>query len=136
MRDFAEERLREHGIKPSHHRLKVLEYMLENRNHPSADMIYKALAPEIPTLSKTTVYNTVELFLEKGVVQPIMIAQNELRYDADTSFHGHFLCRECGKIYDFFYEEGDFPPVPEGYLIEESHAYYRGVCPECRTVKQ
>lgn len=132
MRGFAEEKLREHGIKPSHHRLKVLEYIIENRNHPNADMIYKALAVEIPTLSKTTVYNAVELFLEKGVVQPIMILHNELRYDADTSFHGHFHCRKCGNIVDFFYEDADAPAVPEDYLIEESHAYYRGICPECR----
>ena len=132
MRDIAEEKLREHGIKPSHHRLRVLEYMLENRNHPSAEVIYQALVKEIPTLSKTTVYNTVELFLEKGVVQPIMILHNELRYDADTSFHGHFLCRKCGRIVDFFYDDEDVLPVPEGFIIEESHAYYRGVCPECK----
>lgn len=57
--------LKEHGIKPSYQRMKVFQYLVDNHNHPTVDMIYKALCPEIPTLSKTTVYNTLNLFVEK-----------------------------------------------------------------------
>ena len=77
--------LRMHSIKPSHHRIKIYQYLVENRNHPSVDMIYQELVQTIPTLSKTTLYNTLQLFLEKGIVIMITIDENETRYDADIS---------------------------------------------------
>ena len=59
------EYLKAHEIKPSYQRIKIFQYLVENKNHPTVDMIYKALCTEIPTLSKTTVYNTLNLFIEK-----------------------------------------------------------------------
>ncbi|MBE9492712.1 MAG: transcriptional repressor, partial [Bacteroidetes bacterium] len=50
--------LKSHGIKPSYQRVRVFEYLIKNKSHPTVDTVYKALADEIPTLSKTTVYNT------------------------------------------------------------------------------
>ncbi|HPK44931.1 MAG TPA: transcriptional repressor, partial [Spirochaetota bacterium] len=55
------------GISPSYQRLKILEYLDQNRSHPTVDEIYSALLPLIPTLSKTTVYNTVSLFVQQGL---------------------------------------------------------------------
>ncbi len=63
--------------------------------------MYKSLLKEIPTLSKTSVYNTMDLFLEKNLVQSITIENNEVRYDADISDHGHFKCTKCSGVYDF-----------------------------------
>ena len=59
--------LKDHDIKPSYQRMKIFQYLLDNHVHPTVDTIYKALCPEIPTLSKTTVYNTLNLFVEKKV---------------------------------------------------------------------
>ena len=59
--------LKNHDIKPSYQRMKIFQYLLDNHVHPTVDTIYKALCPEIPTLSKTTVYNTLNLFVEKKV---------------------------------------------------------------------
>ena len=59
------EYLKENGIKPSYQRMKIYEFLLQNRIHPTVDTIYRALNKEIPTLSKTTVYNTLNLFIEK-----------------------------------------------------------------------
>lgn len=124
--------LRLHSIRPSHHRIRVYQYLVENRNHPSVDIIYQELIRDIPTLSKTTLYNTLELFLEKGVSILITIDENERRYDADTSFHGHFRCNTCGQIFDI-----RLHTVPrelesmEGFEINESHIYFKGLCPKC-----
>ncbi len=60
--------LKEHSIAPSLQRIKILEFLEKNRTHPTADMIYQALVDEMPTLSKTTVYNTLKAFAEKGVI--------------------------------------------------------------------
>jgi len=63
--DKLKKSLKENGISPSIQRLKVYEYMLLHRNHPSVNMIYEGIKDEIPTLSKTTVYNILKLFIKK-----------------------------------------------------------------------
>src|SRR5208337_1463920 len=88
------------GISPSYHRLKIYEYLMNNRTHPSADMIYADIIKYIPTLSKTTIYNTLKTFVEKGIVASVTIENTEVRYDADVSFHGHFKCQTCQCLYD------------------------------------
>lgn len=124
--------LRLNGIKPSHHRLRVYQYLIEKKNHPTVDTMYRELIGEIPTLSKTTLYNTLNLFVEKKIVQLITIEENETRYDADTSLHGHFKCRNCGEVYDIWISltEQDFNGL-EKFVVEESHVYFKGKCPKC-----
>ena len=81
--------LRENNIKPSFQRIKIFDYLVTKKNHPTVEMIHKELVKEIPTLSKTTVYNTLNAFIEKKVVHIIVIEENETRYDAILGDHGH-----------------------------------------------
>ena len=60
------ERLQEHHIKPSVQRIAIMKYLMEHHTHPTVDEIYTALSPTIPTLSKTTVYNTLKILTEEG----------------------------------------------------------------------
>ncbi|RUA09057.1 MAG: transcriptional repressor [Fusobacteria bacterium] len=124
--------LKSHDIRPSYQRMKIFEYLVVNKNHPTIDMIYKSLAPKIPTLSKTTVYNTLNLFIEKKIAIVILVEENETRYDADTSIHGHFKCEECGTVKDLNLgmEKIDIPELTE-FQINEHHLYFKGVCKEC-----
>ena len=125
------------GVKPSYPRVKVLDYMLEKRNHPTVDMIYSALSKEIPTLSRTTVYNTVRLFVDKEVVQMIGIDEQEVRYDADLHRHAHFRCDLCGDIYDLEVESsGLFIKNTESLKIREIHYYLKGLCKHCQTLPE
>ena len=82
--------LYEKGIKPSYARIKIYSYLQLNRMHPTVDEIYNALVNEIPTLSKTTVYNTLKLFESAGITRAITIEDNEARYDINVDNHGHF----------------------------------------------
>jgi Fe2+ or Zn2+ uptake regulation protein len=120
------------GVKPSYPRLRVLEYLVEQRNHPTAEQIYEELVKEMPTLSRTTVYNTLNLFVEEGVVIPINISSNETRYDATVMDHGHFKCSRCGMIVDFPIEVGDCG-IKElsGYQVTGRFIYFKGICPDC-----
>ena len=93
--------LLKHNIKPSYHRVEILKHILSEKNHPSVDKIYNELVKEMPTLSKTTVYNTLNLFSGVNIVRIITIDENEARYDGNVSDHGHFKCEKCGSIYDF-----------------------------------
>ena len=90
--------LEDAGVRPSVQRLAVMDYLVTHKTHPTVDEIYSALAPSIPTLSKTTVYNTLKLFVENGVTQMLTIDEQNSRYDADVSPHAHFLCAKCGKV--------------------------------------
>lgn len=126
------EHLRKSGIKPSFQRMKIFEFLANNPIHPTVDTIYKALVPEIPTLSKTTVYNTLNLFIDHNIAQLITIEDNETRYDADTSIHGHFKCHECDNVYDFTADcQSLISKGLDGFLIKEQHIYFKGICASC-----
>ena len=126
------ELMRKKGINPSHHRIKIYEYLYGNETHPTADTIYKALSKDIPTLSKTTVYNTLSIFLEKGLVSSLTIDENEVRYDYKTYPHAHFKCIKCGRVYDI---DLKINPIKkdkiEGHKIIEQHIYLKGICKKC-----
>ena len=74
------DRLLEHNIKPSMQRIAIMEYLMEHPIHPSADDIYTALSPSMPTLSKTTVYNTLKLFSEQGAALMLTIDEKNMRF--------------------------------------------------------
>lgn len=124
--------LTKHHIKPSYPRLRIMDYLMSMRTHPTADEIYNALVKEIPTLSRTTVYNTLNLFISADIARAVTIEDNETRYDADISDHGHFKCEACGAIYDFKLNCGDLGAEGlEHFRITEKHVYYKGICPKC-----
>lgn len=126
------EYLKNNGIKPSYQRIKIFQYLVEKKNHPTVDMIYKALCSEIPTLSKTTVYNTLNLFIEKKIVNVIVIEENETRYDSVMSVHGHFKCEKCGRIFDVNINKGTIEEKAlKDFEIKEQHYYFKGICKDC-----
>lgn len=128
----TEHHLREHDIKPSVQRIRIFETLIQSTEHPTVDMIFQTLSVEIPTLSKTTVYNTLKLFQQKGLVLVVNIEDNETRYDADTSFHGHFKCLSCGRVYDFPISEDETKLESlKDFQIDESHYYIKGICNNC-----
>lgn len=125
-----------HNIKPSVQRIAIMEYILTHRTHPSADEVYTKLSTVMPTLSKTTVYNTLKLFAENGAALLLTIDEKNVCFDGDTSPHSHFLCKKCGKIYDLPLmspERKVMETDVEGHLITQLHYYYKGVCKNCLT---
>lgn len=124
--------LKDHDIKPSYQRLKIFEYLINTKEHPTVDQIYKKISKEIPTLSKTTVYNTLDLFVEEKIANVILLEENETRYDADMALHGHFKCEGCGCIYDLELDISDIKIKSIKNLhIKEHHIYFKGLCKEC-----
>ena len=94
-------RLSEADIRPSMQRLAILEYINSCYCHPTADEVYSELVKEHPTLSRTTVFSSLKLLSEKGLVNNIDISSDSTRYDAaDRQPHGHFMCKECRRIFD------------------------------------
>ncbi|MGL4293511.1 MAG: Fur family transcriptional regulator [Bacteroidales bacterium] len=133
--DRAKQHLLDHNVKPSIQRLTIMKYLMEHHTHPTADMIFNDLYQEIPTLSKTTVYNTLKLLSENGAVRTIGIDDKNARFDGDMSPHAHFRCKNCGCIYDIPLDGKDkiFVDGIGELTIDEVHLYYKGFCKECLT---
>jgi Fur family peroxide stress response transcriptional regulator len=120
------------GIKPTYQRLRILKYLMDNLIHPNADTIYEAVSSDIPTISRTTVYNTLHTFVETGLIQELIITGSEARFDFNIDPHHHFLCESCGLIFDLWIEclyakQGSI----EGHKISNFHGYFKGICKEC-----
>lgn len=132
----CKEILKKKGINPSYQRIKILEYLQGNTSHPTVEMIYRDLSPKIPTLSKTTIYNTLKLFAEKEIVSLLVINQTEIRVDPNIVAHAHFFCINCSKIYDMDLNRSIFDLVnkeveEKGFKLKETHITLKGVCREC-----
>jgi len=135
--DNIKNTLSEKGLKPTYQRIKIYEYLLDNKEHPTIDNIYHSLYSQIPTLSKTTVYNTIKLFEKKKIINFILIEEHELRVDPDTSSHGHFKCIQCGKLFDIDIRPESFNyHLNDNYEINEYHIYLKGYCNKCKSLKK
>jgi len=124
--------LKENNIKITTQRIEILRYLDEHRTHPTVDEIYKELKKSNPALSKTTVYNSVDILQQSGLIQTINITGSEHRYDFKRGMHHHFLCKKCGQISDIDIECPNIQKtIDNGYWVEEVHGYFIGICKKC-----
>lgn len=125
-------RLRAVGLKPTIQRLAILEYLEGTRSHPTADAVLAHVKKQYPTISRATVYNTLEALTHAGVVLRITVDPAVARYDADISPHAHFRCRICGMVYDLVLDsETDLGTAAAGHRVESVRTYAYGVCAKC-----
>jgi Fur family peroxide stress response transcriptional regulator len=129
------ERLRAAGLKATAPRLAILRLLEADRTHPSAQAVLDALKPEYPTLSLSTVYETLEAFLRAGLCRPVAGEGALLRVDGTTHAHDHAVCRQCGRIFDVASRLR--PPLkppsslPGGLAVTGVRVEYEVVCGRC-----
>ena len=121
------------GIRPSVQRLAIFEYVKKSCQHPTAEVVYEALREELGSLSLTTVYNTLKLFVDAGLISMLTIDDTFRCFDGNRSCHAHFRCNVCGKIVDLPMKKDLFSLVEglDGYEITDAQLYLKGVCPDC-----
>jgi Fur family peroxide stress response transcriptional regulator len=129
-------KIRDAGLRPSSARIYVLRYLEKHRNHPTADRIYKALRPELPSLSRASVYNSLSALERAGLVRPLTMDGDELRYDAAVDDHGHFCCEICGEIYDFDITHSDGEFELQGFFVKRKDVLVWGFCSGCAAKMQ
>lgn len=95
-----EERLRAHGIQPSAQRLAIAEYVLATQEHPSADQVLAAVQRALPMVSRATVYNTLNLFVERGLLRQLWLSEGCVVVDPKIEPHHHFIDESSGAIHD------------------------------------
>lgn len=124
--------LQKAGIRASMQRVIILDFLKEQSGHPTANEIFIALTTKYPALSKATVYNTLNLFVTKGLLKIITIDGDENRMDLMMETHGHFKCDKCGNIENFAINIDLLTTRDwDHYQIRERNVYFHGLCPNC-----
>ena len=127
---------RKKGFKLTPQRIAILKYLEGNTSHPTAENIYMAIKEKHPTVSFSTVYNTVESLKERGEILEITIDPERKHYDPNLNPHNHIVCTVCNRIGDVFADYSgvmNLPPdVLEEFTVTGNHVDFYGVCGECR----
>jgi len=124
----AIELLGRHDIRPSAQRLAIARFVLETEAHPSADQVWQRVKVQFPMVSRATVYNTLNLFVAKGLLQELTLAPGFTVYDPKTDPHHHFLDDATGAIHDVPWDALDVSRI-EGlrdYEVRDYSVVLRG----------
>lgn len=128
--------LRDRGFKVTPQRLAIYRVLASTKAHPSAEMIFQQLQPIHPTMSLATVYKTIEMLVDVGLVQVLNVGEDSFRYDANTSSHPHIICRHCGRVDDLdqvnCHDFIDMVRHLTRYRITGQQFYFYGYCPACQ----
>jgi len=120
-RDNLAENLRAHGINPTHQRIEIAHALFSRREHLSADQIMAIVNERHSETSKATVYNTLNLFLEKKLIREVIVNPNKVFYDPNTSPHYHMYDVESGELTDIDAADiriSGMPALPRGMVTE------------------
>lgn len=120
--------LRAHGIQPSAQRVAVARYVLETCEHPTADKVWSRVKRAFPMISRATVYNTLNLFVKKGLLRQLVINEGKTVFDANVGKHHHFVDEQSGRLYDIPWEALAVSKVDslDGFEVREYHVVVRG----------
>lgn len=120
--------LREHDIQPSAQRVAVAKYVLQTEEHPSAESVLSRIQPTFPMISRATVYNTLHLFVERGLLREVKLGTSSVVYDSNIEKHHHLIDEETGEIHDIPWDSVDVSRMDriEGFEIQEYQVVIKG----------
>jgi Fur family peroxide stress response transcriptional regulator len=134
MVDF-EEVCRRSGVKITHQRMEIFRHVAQSDRHPDAGAVFRGVRERVPAISLDTVYRTLWLLTELGLIKTLGPPRESSRFDANLSRHHHFVCRRCGLIRDFYSDASDELKLPEAVaeigLVERTHVEAEGICRAC-----
>jgi Fur family peroxide stress response transcriptional regulator len=132
--EAAAEALRARGLPLTIQRRALLEGFLGRDDHPSAETLYREIAPRLRGLSRATVYRTLETLVAIGLAERIAHPGAEVRYDPRIERHHHLVCEACGSVADYAARALDRLPLPSpalGFEVTDYSVQFRGLCAAC-----
>ena len=119
-RDQLVDMLRRHSVNPTHQRIEIAYALFSRGAHLSADQVLAAVNDRHSETSKATVYNTLNLFLEKKLIREVIVDPNKVFYDPNTEPHHHLYNVDTGELTDInaAVEIHGLPALPEGMVTE------------------
>ncbi len=127
---------REAGLKITPQRMAVYKVLIESKQHPSAEMVFRKVRDVIPNISLDTVNRTLLTLSEIGAASIVEGSGDVKRFDGKLETHQHFKCIKCRRIFDFHYKPFDNIAVPKNisrrFAVLRKTVYFEGVCDLCR----
>ncbi len=131
---------RHEGIKATHQRMEVYRELARTGEHPDAETLCRRVRKRMPSISLDTVYRTLRMLEDRGIISRMGTIRERARFDANTERHHHFVCTRCGLVGDFYCETLDRfpPPVEVGAMgrVDSIHVELRGLCLECQSKRK
>lgn len=129
--------LQQAGLRLTWQRRAICRYLAENDTHPTAQEIYQALRRQYPSLSRATVYNTLDRLVQLGAIHALGTAGDDaVHYDADIRPHVNLACIRCHRVVDLPLNQvhalEEAVRQRSGYYILGARVLYYGVCPQCQ----
>ena len=119
----------------------ILTYLRSTDIHPSAEMVFTQLKPEIPDLSMGTVYRNLNLFKQQGLAVIVATVKGVERFDGNTDPHVHFICQDCDAVIDLM--DIEIPETLKGIAeascvgsVSECMLCFSGLCQECKEKRE
>jgi len=138
--DRFKQGVKQAGVKLTHQRIEIFRELAKSLDHPDADTICRSVRKRIPTISLDTVYRTLWLLLDLGLVNTLGTSRERTRFDANMKSHHHFVCSVCGMTRDFYNEELNSLEVRQSAKslgqVKTTHVEARGVCLACVSKKK
>lgn len=134
MESFVED-CRQRGLKATHQRMEVYREVIRSEEHPDAETVFQRVQRRIPSISRNTVYSTLQLLVDYGFIGTMGSHFDRRRFDGNTEPHYHCICTQCGAVEDFRMPETIGPPpspkVKKWGAIDSAYLEFRGTCSEC-----
>ncbi|MBK6792168.1 MAG: transcriptional repressor [Anaerolineales bacterium] len=129
--------LRARGYRMTPQRLAILHVLHHSRGHMSPVEVYEQARHELPGLTETTVYRTLEFLAENGLARPALTGNGHLVYELARHEHHHLICRTCGNEMEVEHEliKSMYQTLEtaSGYKLTDSHLTFFGLCPNCQS---
>jgi Fur family transcriptional regulator, peroxide stress response regulator len=126
---------RRHQLKITPQRVATFRALVQTRQHPTADMMFRTIQQEFPNISFDTVNRTLLTFVDIGVLEIVEVFGGPKRFDTDTGVHHHLHCTACGRIIDFKYDgyaRLDIPQsIAEKFKVTSKRVVLKGLCETC-----
>lgn len=127
---------RKEGIKLTQQRMEIFREVACTEDHPDAEQVFQRVRERLPTVSLDTVYRTLWLLNDLGLITTLGLSRERARFDANLNDHHHFVCKQCGFTRDFYSIELDNLTLPDSVVDslgdqETIHFEVRGVCRNC-----
>jgi Fe2+ or Zn2+ uptake regulation protein len=133
--DYAPQ-LRARGYRMTPQRMVILHVIHHSGKHLSPTDIYKEARKELPGITETTVYRTLEFLAQNGLVRSAYMGSGHLVYEIARHAHHHLKCRACGNevevehsLLETLYHQLE---SASGYQLTDSHVTFFGLCPNCQ----
>lgn len=127
---------KEAGVKLTHQRLEIFRELATTSEHPDAETIFRAVQQRVPTVSLDTVYRTLWMLHDLGLVTTLGPQRHSVRFEPNLEPHHHYICVRCGSVQDFRSDELDGLHLPEAIKqlgsIVGTQVEVRGLCSTCQ----